>query len=194
MERIPSPFHESPHMPPTLGGLESGIKEADPLRSEGLRSELRLDPTRERLHSGNANIDPFDISDIYAKYAPTRGDPARGNIANEIDFNWKRYETYGKPDYSEQRAYHAQGWRPVQHHHFPGRFAPEGTEGPVVVKDMILMERPMTLTVRARNEEIHEATRAMQVNRQKVRATPDGSMPRVVYADRSSREAIEIPE
>ena len=56
------------------------------------------------------------------------------------------------------------------------------------------MERPMTLTVKARNEEIQQATRAMQVNRQKVSDTPDGSMPRVVYADRTSREAIEIPE
>jgi hypothetical protein len=187
MDRIPSPFHEAPQGP-----------HLDPIASEaalreGLGGELRLDPLRERLHSGNANIDPFDISDIYAKYAPTRGNPARGNVANEIDFNWKRYETYGKPDYSEQRAYHAQGWRPVMHHHFPGRFAPEGTQGPVIVKDMILMERPMVLTAKARSEEMHEATRAMDVNRQKVTTTPDGSMPRVVYADRTSREPIEIP-
>lgn len=189
MERIPSPFHDTPHA--GLGGAEVAFR--DDVHDE-LRGELRLDPTRERLHSGNQNVDPFDVSDITAKYCPTRGDPRRGNIDNEIDFNWKRFETYGKPDYSEQRAYHAQGWRPVQHHHFPGRFAPEGTQGPVVVKDMILMERPMRLTVKARSEEILEATRAMQVNRQKIVATPDGSMPRVVYADRTSREAIEIPE
>lgn len=191
MDRIvPSPFHESlqEHPQGGLGGNESALR---PSPEEGA---LRLDPLRERLHSGNANIDPFDISDIYAKYAPTRGDARRGNVDNEIDFNWKRYETYGKADYAEQRAYHAQGWRPVMHHHFPGRFAPEGTEGPVLVKDMILMERPMRLTVRARNEEIYAATQAMQVNRQKVASTPDGSMPRVVYADRTSREAIEIPD
>lgn len=190
MDRIPSPFREAPQQ-----------YRVDPIANEAalrqnFHQELRVDPLRERLHNGVANIDPFDITDIYAKYAPTRGDPRRGNVQNEIDFNWKRYETYGKPDYAEQRSYHAQGWRPVMHHHFPERFAPLGTQGPVIVKDMILMERPMTLTLRARNEEIAEATRAMQVNRQKVKDTPDGTMPRVVYADRSSREdiSIQIPD
>lgn len=188
MDRIPSPFREAPQQ-----------QRLDPIANEAalresVREELRVDPTRVRLHEGVANIDPFDISDIYAKYAPTKGDPRRGNVQNEIDFNWKRYETYGKPDYSEQRSYHAQGWRPVMHHHFPERFAPLGTQGPVIVKDMILMERPMVLTVKARNEEIVEATRAMQVHRQKVAETPEGSMPRHVYANRTTREPIEIPE
>jgi hypothetical protein len=183
MEKIPSPFRDSPHISQPIEGLRDGLHE-----------ELRVDPTRERLHSGNANFDPFDIGDLAAKYAPTRGDPSRHNVDNEIDFNWKRYETYGKPDYAEQRAYHSQGWRTVMHHHFPGRFAPVGTQGPVIVKDMILMERPMRLTVTARSEEILAATHAMQVNRRKITDTPDGSMPRVVWADRTTREAIEVPE
>lgn len=194
MNRIPSPtrdpLRDEPHA--GLGSTEQTLRELP--HEEEDDSVLRLDPERERLHSGNQNVDPFDISDIYAKYAPTRGDPKRGNVENEIDFNWKRYETYGKPDYAEQRAYHAQGWRPVMHHHFPGRFAPAGTQGAVIVKDMILMERPMRLTVKARNEELVEATRAMQVNRQKVASTPEGSAPRHVWADRTSRENIEIPE
>lgn len=190
MDPIPSPFRNSPHISESIG---AAANETGGLRPS-VHQELRVDPDRARLHSGNANVDPFDISDIYSQYAPTRGDPARGNIDNEIDFNWKRYETYGKPDYAEQRAYHAQGWRPVMHSHFPGRFAPPGAEGPVITKDMILMERPMRLTVKARNEEIREATRAMEVNRQKVASTPDGTAPRVVYANRSSREDIEVPD
>jgi len=56
------------------------------------------------------------------------------------------------------------------------------------------MERPMRLTVQARHEEIAEATRAMQVHRLKITATPEGSAPRIVYAGRTIREAIEIPE
>jgi hypothetical protein len=192
MEHVPSPFRDSPHAdhPQGIQGGLAGLSE--PLRSE-IHGELRIDPNRERLRSGNANIDPFDISDIMAKYAPTRGDPMKGNIDHEIDFNWKRFETYGKPDYAEMRAYQDQGWRPVQHHHFPGRFAPPGTQGSVIVKDMILMERPMRLTVQARSEEIREATRAMQVHRQKVADTPEGSAPRIVYTDRTTREAIDIP-
>jgi len=192
---IPSPFRESPHIEPAAGlaGLVGG---SETLRRDvhGEFHELRVDPDRVRMRSGHAAIDPYDIADILEKYAPTHGDPARGNIDNEIDFNWKRYETYGKADYSEQRTYHQQGWRPVLHSHFPGRFAPPGTEGPVIVKDMILMERPMRLTAKARNEEMMAATQAMQVHRRKVTETPDGHSQRVVYADRTSREAISIPD
>jgi len=194
MDRIPSPsspFHESmqeverPGLRPEMQS-EVGFD----MRA----TELRVDPDRLRMRSGNAAIDPFDIADIYHKYAPTGGDPRKGNIDNEIDFNWKRYETYGKADYAEQRGYHDQGWRPVMHSMFPGRFAPRGTEGPVIIKDMILMERPMRLTVKARNEEMMLATQVMQANKVRMATTPDGQAPRMVIADRSSREPIEIPE
>jgi hypothetical protein len=145
------------------------------------------------MRSGNANVDPFDIADIYVKYAPTRGLGTQEQISREIDFNWKRFETYGKPDYAEQRGYYDQGWRPVMHEMFPARFAPAGTTGQVIVKDMILMERPMILTVQARNEEIAAATRAMQVHRQRMAEAPEGQAPRMQPVLRSSREAIEIP-
>jgi len=193
--RVPSPsdpLRESLHEPlhePLQAGLVSGAS----LYSDVL-GNLQVDPDRQRRHSGLAAIDPFDIADIMARYAPTRGTGSAEQVAKEIDFNWKRYETYGKPDYAEQRTYQDQGWRVVQHHDFPGRFAPAGSAGPVIIKDMVLMERPMRLTVQARNEEITRATQAMQVHRRKVAETPDGSAPRVVYADRSTREAIEIPE
>jgi hypothetical protein len=187
MERVPSPLREQP--------LRQGLHdEQDALRPEMVR-ELRVDPDRLRLRTGNANVDPYDIGDIALKYAPTRGTGTPAQVAKEIDFNWKRYEIYGKPDYSEMQYYEHQGWRPVLHEMFPGRFGPLGTTGKVVVKDMILMERPMTLTVQARSEEIQAATRAMQVHRQQtMRETKDGQAPRIVYADRTSRETIEIPE
>jgi hypothetical protein len=188
MNRIPSPdeaMRESP-------------RDDEPQREEvrpEVRSSLRLqDDGRERMRTGTANVDPFDISDIYAQYAPTKGDPKKNNINNEIDFNWKRYETYGKRDYAEQRSYYDQGWRPVMHEMFPDRFAPAGTEGPVIVKDMILMERPMRLTVQARNEEMNLATRAMTVHRQKMAEAPDGQAPRMDPIVRTTRETIEIPD
>jgi hypothetical protein len=39
-----------------------------------------------------------------------------------------------------------------------------------------------------------KATRAMQAHRKVMAATPEGSAPRGVYADRTTREAIEIPD
>jgi len=194
----PIPGLGEPRQPPP------GLSEPSPLRDSpregGLRPETResprltLDRTRERLREGSANIDPFNIDDIKRQYAPTNGDPRQSNIENEIDFNWKRYETLGKPYFFEQRDYYLQGWRPILHSMFPGRFAPEGTEGPVIVKDMILMERPMRLTAKARQDEMEQATRMMRVNRENLGTTPEGQAPRMVIADRTTREAINIPE
>jgi hypothetical protein len=178
---------------PGVGGpvFRESPREARAEPRSGIR--LVVDMDRRRMRSGESVVDAFDIADIVRQYAPTRGDPKLGNIDREIDFNWKRYETYGKRDYAEQRAYHDQGWREVLHSHFPGRFAPVGTQGPVVIKDMILMERPMRLTVQARNEEILAANRAMRVNQASMVNTPEGQAPRQVFTDRTTREPIPIP-
>jgi hypothetical protein len=39
-----------------------------------------------------------------------------------------------------------------------------------------------------------KANRSMQAHRQVMKTTPEGQAPRLVLADRSAREAIEIPE
>lgn len=188
MDRIPSPGQREPLREPLRGEPE------DKVRPE-VRSGLRLvDDGRTRQRSGNQNNDPFNIDDIYNEYAPTRGDPRKGNIRNEIDFNWKRYEVAGKQDYSEMRTYLEQGWKPVQHSDFPGRFAPAGTEGAVIVKDMMLVHRPMRLTIEARNDEMVLATRATQAQHMKAAETPDGHAPRMNPVIRSTRENIEIPD
>jgi len=185
----------SPHQRHHDEGFRDSPRPTNEMRPEQRETtRLVLDRTRERLREGGANIDPFNIDDIKNQYAPTNGDPRKGNVDNEIDFNWKRYECLGKADYSEQRDYYLQGWRPILHSMFPGRFGPESVEGPVIVKDMILMERPMRLTVKARQDEIDAATRMMRVNRETVGVTPEGSAPRVVYTNRTTREAIEVPE
>lgn len=171
MNRIPSPPQGEQ------------LRDERTLREEdryGTRA-LRPDDGRERLRTGNANVNPFEMDDIIARYP-------------ESDFNFKRYEVYGKPDYAEQRAYYDQGWRPVLHEMFPGRWAPEGTTGPVIVKDMILMERPMRLTLQARREEMEAANRAMTIHRQRMGESPDGQAPRMAPSIRTSREAIQIPD
>jgi len=175
-------------------GFREGPRSNEHMRPEFNAPRIEIDPSRRRMRSAESVIDPFDIADIVRAYAPTRGDPRKGNIDNEIDFNWKRFETYGKKDFAEQRAYHDQGWREVMHESFPGRFAAPGTKGPVIVKDMILMERPMRLTVQARNEEILAANRAMRVNQTNMALTPEGQAPRMVITDRTTREPISIPD
>jgi|KBSMisStaDraftv2_1062788.scaffolds.fasta_scaffold03519_8 hypothetical protein len=192
MNRIPSPG-----MPPSTPHAE--MPPLFPTEREESRPEQRpasrlVDDGRERMRSGGASINPYEMDDIRQQYCPTNGTGTKEQVAREIDFQWNNYETYGKRDYAIEREHHNQGWQEVQHSDFPERFAPAGTEGPVIVKDMILVWRPMRLTVEARNDEIQRATRAMQVHRQKMADAPDGQAPRMQPVIRSSREAIEIPD
>lgn len=185
MERIPSPTE-----------LREGLR-GDPREQQRpeARSDIRpMDDGRQRMRSGDAVINPYNIDDIRKMYCPTNGYGTPAQVATETDFQWNNYETYGKRDYAQLRGYHDQGWRNVPHSMFPERFAPAGTEGPVVVNDMILMERPMRLTVQARREDYERATRSMQVHRLKMAEAPDGQAPRTTPVIKTSREAIEIPE
>jgi len=181
MNRIPTPTRENPRtdMP----------EEFEPLHP--VRDAIRpIDDGRERLRTGNVNVNPFEIGDIVRAYAPTGGKRPEG----EIDFNWKRHDVYGKEDYAEMQDYVQQGWRPVTYEMFPGRFAPPGTTGSVIVRGMILMERPMRLTIEARQEELEAANRAMRVHQKNMAEAPEGQAPRMAPVMRTTREAIEIPD
>lgn len=48
---------------------------------------------------------------------------------------------------------HANGWRPVPASRHPGRWTPVGYEGDIVMKDLRLEERPLSLTMEARAED-----------------------------------------
>ena len=186
MNRIPSP--------PPMDARPSERTHERPSLPPGLQDDGRV-----RNRTGEQVVDPYNIDDIKNAYAPTNGDPSKGNIQYEVDFEWKAYETYGKKNYSQYHAHEDQGWRPVMHSDFPGRFAPAGEEGSVRVNDMILMHRPMRLTAQARKEDYGRATRAMQVHREKMAETPEGQHTRMKPVIRSSieplpREAIEVPD
>jgi hypothetical protein len=188
MDRIPSPNEQQAHrLPEPPSDVRPSVRPIE--RPSGL-----MDDGRSRQRTGDAAINPYEVADIKKMYAPTNGQGTPAQIAQETDFEWKAYETYGKANYSQVRAHHEQGWRPVMHSDFPERFAPAGTEGAVRVNDMIFMHRPMRLTVEARAEDYAKATRAMQVHRQKMAEAPEGQAPRTAPVIRTSREAIEIPE
>lgn len=193
MERVPSPGMGNMAMGDARP-MERGESRVPPGLSESRIPPGLMDDGRERGLSGAMAINPYDITDIKKMLAPTDGKGTIEQVAREVDIEWKAHETYGKPNYHQYQMHIKQGWRPVHYSDFPERFAPAGAEGAVRLNDMILMHRPMRLTVKARKEEYDKAVAAMQVHRKQMAETPEGQAPRVVLADRSTREAIEIPE
>lgn len=73
-------------------------------------------------------------------------------------YEWKTENVTGKDQLTYQARLQANGWRPVPNSRIPGIYAHEGDEGPVRYDGMILMERPLALTIEAREDDHRRAT------------------------------------
>lgn len=163
-------------------GLERGDRDS---RREAQNEFLSGDDGGDRVRSlkGAHNVDPFMVpAAILAKYP-------------HLSFQWANYEVAGRPDHQQRQFEQAQGWRAVPHSMMPGVFAPAGAPGVVIVKDMVLMERPAHLTNEARMEEIARARHNVLVNERQAAATPEGTAPRLRPEFRSTTVSLgEIPD
>jgi hypothetical protein len=152
-------------------------------RSDQERSYLRRDEgERVRSLRGNYSADPFDIPKEWLDRYPN------------LSFEWKNYEIFGKPDHQQRNFEERQGWRACPYSMFPGLYAPVGEPGLIIVKDMILMERPAHLTQEARQEEIDRARYNQRANQQRAAATPPGQAPRLSPQFGSQVVPLEIPD
>lgn len=73
-------------------------------------------------------------------------------------YEWKTYTVHGMPDPIQQSQAAMAGWTPVPNSRHPGLFGPEYINGkindePIIVGASILMERPVELTLEAREED-----------------------------------------
>lgn len=100
------------------------------------------------------NVDRFDI-------------PAH-LIPEGWDYNWKRETTLGQEDTSHMVAMAENGWTPVEAERHEGYFMPKGYSGPIRRDGMILMERPLELTLEAREEDRFAAESAMRSQREQL--------------------------
>lgn len=69
------------------------------------------------------------------------------------DYQWNPYTVMGENQIDSQIAMAENGWRPVPAERQPGMFMPEGHKGSVIRGGLILEERPMELTLEAKEEE-----------------------------------------
>ena len=161
------------------------IREEKPADSEPLRPDVSVE--RTRLRSGDSAINPLDIpTDIVLKFEKDYG----------LSIEWKRYEVFGQQNFAYMRTQQQQCWRPLPSNHplIDGMFGPNGNADHVVVEGMILMERPMKLTLEARAEEQRKADRAVRLGHQKMSQTPEGTAPRTAPQVSVTREAIAVPD
>jgi hypothetical protein len=112
-------------------------------RTLGVRTEDHVpdhvEPrVRTRQRKATVNENPFDLP--------------MDEIPEGSNYEWKRWSISGQHDPFYIASQRQQGWEPVNPKMHP-TWVPPGYNEPHIIKDgMILMERPMELTIEARKE------------------------------------------
>lgn len=148
-------------------------------------------------------IDPRAEADRYvAEYDIHNADnyegPDKYHIDENIippgwDYNWKRFTIYNQQDPSYQVALARGGWRAVPTNRHP-ELMPQGSPGeaPIVHDGLMLMERPLELSNRARIKDRRDADAAVKAKEQQAGHAPAGQLDRVQPSIKKSYAPIPV--
>jgi hypothetical protein len=109
-------------------------------------------------------------------------------------YQWLSQSTVGKAN--NNAHFYANGWEPVPTRRHDGVFMAKGTDGPIIVDDMILVERPVELTLEARAEEVKAAKSLIRTQNEQFQPKLPGARSRRYRGTELSikRELEEMPD
>jgi hypothetical protein len=104
----------------------------------------------ELTRTRKAGIDPFDVPKGFAPPGWT--------------YQWCAVASLGNTEVVRTMSieFFQNGWRPVPAKRHDGYFMPKGEDGPIIVRDQMLMERPEELTLQAKEEDERMARQQMR--------------------------------
>lgn len=168
--------------------LRAPVREAD-VREEPAREE-EVRPAKKVRARKNSGTDQLHIPQHL--------------IPPGMDYQWVTDTVAGQPAPQVRMSYEANAWEPVPATRHPGMFMPKGYEGEINVGGLVLMERPMELTMEAREEEYVAARGARAAEERRLRGgdlpgvTLDTNHPSVRANTRLNKEIVPgnmpIPE
>lgn len=151
-----------------IEGLRPETEKVDLRTREGrqLRASMRAEEPHA-VHSGQRDMRPDSVREAEELAAQLMESGVLNQFGNELDipadlapegweYQLKATEIAGKDNTHHMLGLQRNGWRPVpasRHRHL----MPEGYEGPILMKGLMLMELPKVLCDRARKLERQEA-------------------------------------
>lgn len=132
-----NPFSAAPAIPPRL-------------YRKGLKRKLSPRVEREPVHKPVREMDPK-----YADLMDDDDEDDRLHISKELipdgmDYQFVTDSVLGQPFPQRRARFERKGWTPVPAMRHDGMFMPKGHQGEINVDGLILMERPLELSIRAR--------------------------------------------
>lgn len=142
-----------------------------PVRTDTQEPEPVREPvrTRQRARKGGVGSDKYHVPPDW--------------IPPGMDFQWNVDTIIGQPAQHQRVTMEEQGWEVVDpsqpaFKHLDGKFMRAGHKGEINIEGLVLMWRPIELTLEARAEELSAARGQRYVEEQKMRAgRPDGVNP-----------------
>ncbi len=100
-------------------------------------------PIHEPVHQ-KTSFDNMTDDELFAFVASMEGgnvyEIPPGLAPDGMTYQWKRISVNGQPDYSNQAMLEQRGWAIVSQQRHDGRWMPLGTQGPIIVNGLALME------------------------------------------------------
>lgn len=141
--------------PPRMTPVEAKSEPVSVVKPTIARASIRTE-VRTRNRSSNNTIDEFNIP--------------RHLYPDGTDLEWKMESVTGKEFPQYQVKMHEQGWRPVDASVIP-ELVPHGYKGAIRRDGLVLMERPMELTLEARAEAYQNAQREVRIKEAQLRGS-----------------------
>lgn len=120
--------------------------------------------------------------------------------AEGFSWEWKVHTVKGEHKTEVAAQQRQVGWEPVMYESYPGVFAPEfdlttgqPMKGPVIRSGLMLMERPLALTMEAKRDEKRKADERVRGAKQQYNRLDTSSVPGVEF-DQSAQRASYIRE
>jgi hypothetical protein len=164
-------------------------REAPPINRDPIREEARADNRWEKF-----DYQPAEDDDRF-KILPSES-------PDGMSYQWVASKVFGQEQPHNLARFQKQGWQPVPASRHDGRFMPKGHQGYIEIDGLMLHERPMEYTRRAREHEYQKARAQVRIREQQLAS---GDIPGVAFdtqhpsALRSNRiqrshERLNIPE
>jgi hypothetical protein len=170
--RIPQPRadYEMPPKRQTRTRLDPEVEmRARRVGVGNMRPPPRPDPTVRRdfmrdPQTGRIIIERDGV--MYTRRVVNTGDKFQvdaNDIPDGMSYQWIAVTVDGMEQRNSMAQFEMNGWRPVPMSRYPGRYGPQKAKNgainhePIIIEGLMLVERPIELTIEAREEEIGAA-------------------------------------
>lgn len=185
---------------PKRGGWPRGKPR---LRQTPVAAPARETPKRSRwTMKAGAN---WESNDVGVEDRADRLHIPREEFPEGMDFYWMANTVMGLEQTQARGQFERKGWTPVHSSEdfggaFDGRFMPKGFDGEINVDGLVLMARPLELSIKARKRDEQRAREQVLIKEQALRGgdlpvSLDPAHPSAVGSNRINRtyERIEVP-